>query len=131
MKYINYDKTTKQILGWYDDSIHKNIPTPNLKVEDKVWQNAIDNNHNKINQNGITELFDFRTQEEIDTEALATFKTAVQTAIDKTDLVALRCWKAGVEFPTEWREYTVTLRTLLASTVVVELPVMPDYPVGS
>jgi hypothetical protein len=131
MKYAHYDKTTRQILGWYDDGIHKEIPTPNLKVEEEVWQNAIDNNHNKINEDGTTELFDFRTQEEIDAEALATFKTAVQTAIDKTDSVALRCWKAGVEFPTEWKEYTVALRTLLASTVVVELPVMPDYPVGS
>lgn len=131
MKYANYDKTTMQILGWYDDSIHKEIPAPNVKVEDKVWQNAINNNHNKINQDGTTELVDFRTQEEIDALALTTFKTAVQTAIDKTDSVALRCWKAGVEFPTEWREYTVTLRTLLASKVVVELPAMPEYPSGN
>lgn len=72
-----------------------------------------------------------KTQQEINAEALATFKSAVQTAIDKTDSVAVRCLKAGVEFPTEWREYTVTLRTLLASTVVVTLPVMPDYPSGS
>lgn len=72
-----------------------------------------------------------KTEEQLKTEKLITFKTAVQTAIDKTDSVALRCWKAGVEFPTEWREYTVTLRTLLASKVVVELPAMPEYPSGS
>jgi len=71
------------------------------------------------------------TEDEINTEALATFQTSVQTAIDKTDLVAIRCLKAGIEFPTEWREYTVALRALKASVVVAELPVMPSYPVGS
>ncbi|WP_060825911.1 hypothetical protein [Sulfurospirillum cavolei] len=107
------------------------IPTPNIEIEDAVWQEAINNAHNKVKANGTTELYDFRAQSEIVAEALATFKTAIQTAIDKTDLVALRCWKAGIEFPVEWREYTVTLRTLLASTVVVELPTMPEYPSGS
>lgn len=130
MKYAHIDNNG-QLLGWYDKDIHASIPTPNIEVSDDTWQNAINNNHNKINQDGKTELFDFRTQEEIDALNLATFKTEVQTAIDKTDLVALRCWKAGVEFPTEWREYTVVLRTLLASSVVVKLPVMPDYPSGS
>ncbi len=130
MKYAHIDGNN-QILGWYDDKIHKTIPTPNVQVTIDQWITAKNNNHNKINKDGTTELSDFRTQEEIDAKALATFKTEVQTAIDKTDSVALRCWKAGVEFPIEWRKYTVTLRTLLASKVVVELPVMPDYPVGS
>ncbi|MBN1839777.1 MAG: hypothetical protein JW802_07015 [Campylobacterales bacterium] len=66
-----------------------------------------------------------------DEELKAEFKAAVQTAIDKTDLVALRCWKAGIEFPTDWKEYTVALRALLSSAVVVDLPTMPEYPSGS
>ena len=65
MKYANYDKTTGKILGWYNQSIHSEIPTPNIEIEDEVWQNAINNNHNKINKDGTTELFDFRTAEEI------------------------------------------------------------------
>lgn len=64
MKYAHYYKTTGQILGWYDDSIHSKIPIPNIKISDEVWQNAIDNNHNKINEDGSTELFDFRTEDE-------------------------------------------------------------------
>lgn len=65
MKYAHYDTTTRQILGWYDSGIHKAIQTPNVEVEDTVWQNAIDNNHNKINQDGSTCLADFRTENEI------------------------------------------------------------------
>lgn len=131
MKYAHIEKETGKLLGWYTPDLHSKIPTPNIEVSDEVWQGAISNGHNKINKDGTTELFDFRTQEEIDALNLATFKKEVQTAIDKTDSVALRCWKAGIEFPTKWKEYTASLRILLASKVVVELPVMPDYPSGS
>ena len=77
MKYANYDKTTGKILGWYNQSIHSEIPTPNIEIEDEVWQNAINNNHNKINKDGTTELFDFRTQEEIDAENVLLVKQAI------------------------------------------------------
>lgn len=80
MKYAHYDETTRKILGWYDNNINKNIPTPSAEIKDLVYQNAINNNHNKINEDGTTELFDFRTEEEIAaqlrSEKLATFNTA-------------------------------------------------------
>ena len=64
MKYANINENNK-ILGWYDDLVHKNIPTPNIEITDDVWRNAINNNHNKVNSDGTTELFDFRTDDEL------------------------------------------------------------------
>lgn len=41
MKYVNYNADTNEILGFYDDSIHKTIPTPNVKISDDEWQEAL------------------------------------------------------------------------------------------
>lgn len=41
MKYVNYNADTNEILGFYDDSIHKTIPTPNVKISDDEWQKAL------------------------------------------------------------------------------------------
>lgn len=49
----------------------------------------------------------------------------------ETDLVALRCFKAGVQVPTEWANYVATLRARYASTVLSVAPVKPDYPEGT
>ena len=64
MKYAHIEENTNKLLGWYDDKIHKNIPSPNIEISEEVWQNAVDNNHNKINDDGTTENYDFRTDEE-------------------------------------------------------------------
>lgn len=42
MKYVNYDKKTNEILGYYDDAIHENIPTPNVEISDEQWAKALD-----------------------------------------------------------------------------------------
>lgn len=41
MKYVNYNTDTNEILGYYDDSIHNTIPTPNIKISDDEWQEAL------------------------------------------------------------------------------------------
>lgn len=64
MKIAHIDNQNK-LLGWYDSSIHSNIPEPFIEVNDDQWLNAINNNHNKVNSDGTSELFDFRTVEEI------------------------------------------------------------------
>jgi len=65
MKYAYIDEDTNRLLGWYDDNIHTIIPTPNIEVTDAQWQTAIDNNYNKINDDGSGEVYDFRTDDEI------------------------------------------------------------------
>ena len=41
MKYVNYDKETNRVLGFYDDEIHESIPEPNIKISDEAWQEAL------------------------------------------------------------------------------------------
>lgn len=63
MKLAHIDDNNK-ILGWYDSEIHASVPSPTIEVSEEQWQSAIDNNHNKANADGTTETFDFRTDEE-------------------------------------------------------------------
>lgn len=72
---IAHINENNQLLGWYDNKIHTTIPIPNIEVSDEVWQNAIDNNHNKVNNDGTTELFDFRTSEEIEAQRVSSIKS--------------------------------------------------------
>ena len=65
MKYCHYEKESGKILGYYDKEIHEKIPEPNIELTEEQWQKAINNNHNKINEDGTTVLFDFRSTDEI------------------------------------------------------------------
>ena len=65
MKYCHYEKESGKILGYYDKEIHEKIPSTSIEISDEIWQNAINNNHNCVNENGTTELKDFRSTEEI------------------------------------------------------------------
>ena len=69
MKIAHIDENSK-LLGWYDKDIHTSIPTPNIEVTDEQWQVAINSGHNKVNEDGSTEYFDFRTSEEIESQKL-------------------------------------------------------------
>lgn len=62
--------------------------------------------------------------------AIADLKSQAQTALNKTDLVALRCLKAGVSFPSEWQTYVTSLRSI-ASSGTGSLPDQPPYPIGT
>lgn len=48
MKYVNYDKETNKILGYYDDEIHETIPTPNIEISDEDWLRALNENANSV-----------------------------------------------------------------------------------
>lgn len=58
---------------------------------------------------------------------------AAQTALDATDLVCLRCYKAGVTFPAAWQTYTTALRAIVngTDTTSTSLPAQPAYPAGT
>jgi len=53
-------------------------------------------------------------------------------ALLETDVIAIRCYKAGIPFPTEWQKYTVAVRDIVngTDTISTELPAKPDLPVG-
>lgn len=82
MKYAHINENG-QILGWYDKEIHTSIPTPNVGVSDEVWQNAIDNGHNKINKDGTTEKADFRTDEEKAKQEKAELKAQISKQLEE------------------------------------------------
>lgn len=99
MKYVNYDKNTGRIIGYYDDTIHQNIPKPNIPISEKQWQEAINNNYNFIDvTNNTFGKKDFRTLEELKTSLVNSLKSKIQSKITggftfgsdtiKTDLIA-------------------------------------------
>jgi hypothetical protein len=51
-----------------------------------------------------------------------------QEALDKSDVVLLRCYENDVPLPLEWAEYRAELRTFLAGDKPAPLPIMPEYP---
>lgn len=51
-------------------------------------------------------------------------------ALDATDMVAIRCLKAGVAFPADWQAYCVELRAIVDGSSDA-LPTAPAYPAGT
>ena len=76
MIYVNYDKETNRVLGYYDDEIHETIPEPSLKISDEEWQKALEISANFI-QNGKL----IKKEQEIDEKA----KQLAQLETDITD----------------------------------------------
>ena len=73
MKYAHIEENTNRLMGWYDDKIHKDIPTPNIEVSEEVWQEAININANCY-EDGVFIVKDFRTEEEIAEQELKQLK---------------------------------------------------------
>lgn len=88
MKIAHIDNKNK-LQGWYDIEIHTSIPTPNIEVTDGVWQYAIDNGHNKVNEDGTTELFDFRTEDEVAEQELEVKIAEAKAYLASTDFKVL------------------------------------------
>lgn len=85
MKYVSYEKTTGKILGYYDDKIHKEIPTPKLELTQEEWQTAVDMNANYIDIN--TKKFsvqDFSTFKDKQNKKLSDMATTYQTESTKS-----------------------------------------------
>lgn len=80
MKYAHLENN--KILGWYDDSIHSKIPTPNIEVSEKVWQEAININANCY-EKGKFIVKDFRTDEELENARVQNINSYTQSFIIK------------------------------------------------
>lgn len=78
MKYAHLENN--KILGWYSEDIHSNIPTPNIEVTEKVWQEAININANCY-ENGKFIVKDFRTVEEIENQRVLQINSKAQSLI--------------------------------------------------
>lgn len=51
-------------------------------------------------------------------------------ALLRSDAVAIRCVKAGMAFPLEWKTYVDQLRAIISSGTG-DIPLQPAYPAGS
>ena len=88
--YINIDENRK-IIGRYLDSIHgENIPSTAKEVSQEVFETSIQENHNYLNENLITEIKDVRTPEEIaEEERLAKLPSQEDLEKSKFEIIAI------------------------------------------
>lgn len=84
MKYAHLEQDTNKLLGWYDDNIHSKIPTPNIEVSEKVWQEAININANCY-EDGKFIVKDFRTDKEIAEQELQVKINKAKLYLSSTD----------------------------------------------
>lgn len=64
----------------------------------------------------------------------AEVQRAALRALTASDRVATRCIKAGVPYPSEWRQYDASLRAIVADAKgdpSTGLPTAPSYPAGT
>jgi len=66
--------------------------------------------------------------EATDSEKVSAFKVEVQSALDFSDRVALRAYKAGVPFGDLWTQYDLDLRALMSVTEWSEDLALPQQP---
>jgi hypothetical protein len=59
------------------------------------------------------------------------YAVLARAALTASDMVALRCMKAGVVYPAAWLSYVRTLRAIVAGTQTGPLPAQPAYPSGT
>jgi len=118
MIYAHIDENN-QLLGWYDDTIHTSIPTPNIQVTKSQWQNSIDNNHNKVNSDGSTETYEFRTMEEIGNGIRLERNFKLVAEVDPL-----------VSNPLRWNDLTDTQRTAWTQyrTDLLNIPQQAGFP---
>lgn len=64
----------------------------------------------------------------------AKVQSSARSAMDASDMTALRCFKAGVPFPAEWIAYVNQLRAIVRAQTGdpdLPLPEKPAYPAGT
>ena len=88
--YIDIDENRKMI-GRYLKSFHgENIPVSAQEVSQEVFETSIQENHNYLNEELVTELRDMRTPEEIaEEERLAKLPTTEELQKNTIEIVVL------------------------------------------
>lgn len=73
------------------------------------------------------------TAAELAAIAHAALVSSASALLNMTDMVCLRCYKAGVTFPAAWQTYTTALRAIVNGTDTTSstLPTQPVYPAGT
>jgi hypothetical protein len=99
MRYAHIEEETGRLLGWYSHDVHgDNIPTPNVEVEESVWQSAININANCYEED-LFIVKDFRTQAEIDQQIQDDINSEALAYLASTDWYVIREQETGVVTP--------------------------------
>ena len=90
-KYYIDINSNRKLLGRYLKSIHgENIPLTAKEVTGEVFNNSIQENHNYLNDNLISEIRDVRTVEEIaEQKIIAKLPSSEELEKTRIELVAL------------------------------------------
>lgn len=112
-----------------------------------IWQDSTGALHDDMNgaalslpswQKGMTELTAAQVQAiqnppPTAAQLHAALVASAKVALDATDLVAIRCLKAGMVFPMAWQTYVAELRAIVSGTDTTStaLPTQPAYPAGT
>ena len=126
MKKAHIDNNN-QLLGWYDTDMHSIIPEPNINVSNEQWQIAIDNNHNKVNNDGSTEIFDFRSVVERFNQSMDNLRSQRNLLLAETDYLALSDNTLSTEMST-YRQQLRDITNGLTTAEEVEAVVFPTKP---
>jgi hypothetical protein len=89
--------------GWYNTDVFtlEEIPTPRIEVTKTQWQNALDQNHNKIASDGTSSYEDPRSTEEIAEHELEVNNKLARRYLAETDWYVIRFQETGEAIPQE------------------------------
>tara|TARA_R100000231_G_C5295577_1_gene155959 strand:- start:345 stop:734 length:390 start_codon:yes stop_codon:yes gene_type:complete len=129
MKFYAHIDNNNQLIGWYNDETHETIPEPYIEVTEEQWANALDNDHNKINADGSSEIADFRTDEEktIDVRYYRDF--LLVNDVDPIVSNALRWADLPTSKQDEWKAYRQALLDVPAQSSFPDSVTWPTKPV--
>jgi len=126
MKYAHVDNNG-QILGWYDQEIHTDIPEPNVEVSEEVWQNSINHSHNTI-IDGVTSQVDHRSTEQKASDARMYRDQLLQTEVDPVVTNPLRWAELSSTEQQAWADYRTALLNVPQQASFPEDIVWPTKP---
>jgi hypothetical protein len=126
MKYAHVDNNG-QILGWYDQEIHTDIPEPNVEVSEEVWQNSINHSHNTI-IDGVTSQVDHRSTEQKASDARMYRDQLLQAEVDPVVTNPLRWAELSSTEQQAWADYRTALLNVPQQTSFPEDIVWPTKP---
>jgi hypothetical protein len=127
--YAHIDSSNNQLLGWYNDEAHDTIPEPNIEVTEEQWANALDNDHNKVNSDGSSEIADFRTNEEKTVDNRTYRDLLLSLDVDPIVSNTLRWADLSTSKQDEWKAYRQALLDVPAQSTFpnsVTWPTKPD-----
>lgn len=110
------------------DKINLVCPIVGVSIGDKdrkeTWRVDYKNeatNAQRAAAQDILNSYDFLHAQNID---------LAKSLLDKSDVVAIRCFKVGVSFPLEWQSHVETLRSIVSTGDGI-IPPQPPYPEGA